>query len=114
MSGRRPGEPAGDRTPYLLGAQLGLILLLLPLAVTPSLARIFEPFAAVLPLVTRLALSWIFPISGSAVVISLLLYSWLARDQLRRHLLLAWGAVLVGFCFLLLYGFGALAPMMPL
>lgn len=110
-----PREHAiGGRTPYLVGGQLGLILLLLPVAVTPTFEAMFQDFGDVLPGVTDLVMCPLYPLLGGLAVLGMLLRAFLHRDRLASPALLAWSAVLVGLCLLLLYVFGLFAPMRPL
>ena len=104
----------GGRTPFLIGAQLGLILLALPCAVTPSFENMYSDYRAVLPLVTWLVLSPFYPLVGGFLVLGMLVHAWLGRTRLSRPGLLAWSAVLIGASWVSLYLFGLYAPMRPL
>lgn len=104
----------GGRAPFLIGAQLGLILLALPCAITPSFQSMFEPFDCCLPLVTEIVMNPSYPLVGGFVVLGMLVQAFARRDRLARPALLAWSAVLLGVFLLLLYVFGLYAPMRPL
>jgi type II secretory pathway component PulF len=104
----------GGRTPYLFGGQLGLILLALPCAVSPSFEGMYEPFDCCLPRVTELVMSPLYGLLGGFTVLGMLVHAFARRDRLSRPALLAWSAVLLGGCLLLLYLFGLYAPLAPL
>jgi len=61
----------GGRAPFLIGAQLGLILLALPCAVTPSFTSMFQDVSCCLPMVTELVMN---PLYGLLGVMLVLLY----------------------------------------
>ncbi len=107
-------RPIGGRTPFLIGAQVGLILVALPCAVTPSFESMYEDFTCCLPLITELVMSPIYGLVGGFVVLGVLVHAYTRRDRLARPGLLAWAAVLVGLCLLLAYIFGLYAPLAPL
>ncbi len=104
----------GGRTPFLVGAQLGLILLALPCAVTPSFEGMFEDMSCCLPQITEVVMSPIYPLVGGFVVLGMLVQAYTRRGRLARPGLLAWSAVLLGVFLLLLYIFGLYAPLRPL
>jgi len=104
----------GSRAPFLIGAQAGLILLALPCAVSPSFESMFEPYDRCLPIVTELVLNPIYPLFGGFTVLGMLVHAFVKRGSLSRPGLLAWAAVLLSVCLLLLYVFGIIAPMRPL
>jgi hypothetical protein len=104
----------GSRTPFLIGAQLGLLLLLTPCAVTPSFEGMFGDFSCCLPLVTDLVMSPSYGIVGGFVVLGMLVHAFTRRGRMARPGLLAWSAVLLGIFLVLLYIFGLYAPLRPL
>ena len=117
MSQLSDERSTGARTPFLIGVQIGLILLVLPCAVTPTFEDMFGEFAempGVLPLVTEIAMSPVYPLVGGFLVLGMLIHAWLKRDRLSRPALLAWSAVMIGACWVLLYVFGLFAPIRPL
>jgi type II secretory pathway component PulF len=114
MGQLRDERSTGSRTPFLLGAQAGLILLALPCVVNPSFEGMYGDFADVLPPVTDLVMSPFYGLGGGLLVLGMLARAFLHRDRVARPELLAWSAVLLGLCLLLLYVFGLIAPMRPL
>ncbi len=114
MSGLHDERGTGTRTPFLIGAQAALILLALPCAVSPSFRTMYEDFWDVLPLVSVVVLNPLYAIVTAFMVLGMLMSAHFQRDRLARPALLAWCAVLLGACSLLLYVFGLLAPMRPL
>jgi len=104
----------GGRAPFLIGAQLGLILLVLPCAVTPSFTSMFQDVSCCLPLVTELVMNPLYGLLGGFVVLGMLVWAYTHRQQLSRPGLLAWSAVLLGVMLVLLYVFGLVAPIRPL
>lgn len=104
----------GSRTPFLVGAQLGLLLLATPCAITPSFEGMYEPMDCCLPLVTELVMNPSYGIVGGLVVLGILVQSFTRRGRLARPALLAWSAVLLGALLVVLYVFGLYAPLAPL
>ncbi len=104
----------GGMLPYLVGSQLGLLLLATPVVVTPSFDTMFEDVSCCLPLVTELVMSPLYGVLGGLLVCGMLPQAFVKRDRLARPALLAWSAVLLGVVLVLLYVFGLLAPMRPL
>jgi hypothetical protein len=119
MSASRGQHGIGNRTPFLLAAQLGLLLLALPCAVTPTFEGMFSGFdPGVLPGVTRIAMSPSYAIVGGLTVLGMLVAAFLGRTSRlgppRRADLLAWSAVCVGAFLVVMYLFALWAPMRPL
>ena len=104
----------GGRAPFLIGGQIGLLLLLLPCAVTPSIQPMFADFACCLPLVTEVVMNPLYPLVGGLVVLGMLVHAYTRRSRVARPGVLAWAALLLGASLLLLYVFGVYAPMRPL
>jgi hypothetical protein len=104
----------GGRTPFLIGAQLGLLLLVTPCAITPSFEGMFSDLSCCLPLVTELVMNPSYGVVGGLLVLGMLARAFTQRERLARPGLLAWSAVLLGAFLVVLYVFGLYAPMRPL
>ncbi len=104
----------GGRTPFLIGAQLAVILLALPCAVTPSFTSMFQDVSCCLPVITELVMNPLYCLLGGFAVSGLLVVAYTRRERLARPGLLAWGAVMLGIAMVLLYVFGLIAPIRPM
>jgi hypothetical protein len=114
MSLLTPSSSLGGKLPYLVGLQLGLLLLVTPVVITPPFQSAYADLDCCLPLVTDMVMSPLYGPLGGLLICGMLARAFLQRARLSRPELLAWSAVLLGIVLVLLYIFGIFAPLSPL